>query len=648
MTWKRGFLMEGYTNYDEFIDELLLWGDMAVYGETKERDVWEAFLQMWEKSRQGVAKEAFSPFLYLALSAKLSIDEAMFLASVLYAGIKGGEENTFTYSFWERFVKKCERSFSKAELFFHASPVLFQWKIKSESGEACIQLVPQVFLFLRRGILAEQKIPGMYWYNRSISNLPFLGSSICVYEQMQSCLKSIGGKKLFYLHGRKGSGRKLNYAYLAASMGKRLAVAEYETLSSKQHLQEILVECILHNGILAVEMPKKEASDFSLVLDWMEEENLFFLGEGEILSLDKRKDRQYLSFHIDTQRVLGDKELYRRMADEYHWDREETRNSLLGRYVFLPGKMRDVLEFAKAYALSRGQDCIAEPDLKQAVIHSNGHSLQKYAKKVEGIYTMKDLILPSKQKQKIMHICNRIKNKKYVYEEWGMSEKSPYGNGVSVVFAGPPGTGKTMAAQVVASELGMELYRVELPAVVDKYIGETEKKLNRIFEEAEKSMAILFFDEADVLFSKRTEIKESNDKYNNMEIAFLLQKMEEHEGASILATNYLQNFDEAFRRRVSDIVDFPLPDAASREKMWQNLIPAHLPVSDEMDYTFLANQFQMTGSMIKNVLIYSSFLAAESAGQMLTMELALQGIAHELEKSGKKLGREDYGEYYDF
>lgn len=640
--------MEGYTNYDEFIDELLLWGDMAVYGEQEERNVQEAFLQMWEKSRQGVAKEVFSPFLYLALSANLSMEEALFFAAVLYAGIKGGKENTFTYSFWEQFTKKCEKTFPKTELFFQTHSILFQRKIESESGKACIQLVPQVFLFLRRGIFNEQKIPGMYWYNSSIGNLPFLGSSIRIYEQMQSCFGSIRGKKLFYVHGRKGSGRKLNYAYLAASMGKRLAVAEYENLSSKQHLQEILVECILHNGILAVEMPEKEVTDFPFVLDWMEEENLFFLGEREVLPLDKRQDRQYLFFHVDTQRVLGDKELFRRMAGEYHWDRDETRNSFLGRYAFLPGKMRDVLEFAKAYAQSRGQAYIAEPDLKQAVIHSNEHSLQKYAKKVEGIYTMKDLILPSKQKQKIMHICNRIKNKKYVYEEWGMSEKSPYGNGVSVVFAGSPGTGKTMAAQVVASELGMELYRVQLPSVVDKYIGETEKKLNRIFEEAEKSMAILFFDEADVLFSKRTEIKESNDKYNNMEIAFLLQKMEEHEGVSILATNYLQNFDEAFRRRVSDIVDFPLPDASSREKMWQNLIPVHLPVSEEMDYTFLANQFQMTGSMIKNALIYSSFLAAESDGQMLTMELALQGVAHELEKSGKKLGREDYGEYYDF
>ena len=202
-----------------------------------------------------------------------------------------------------------------------------------------------------------------------------------------------------------------------------------------------------------------------------------------------------------------------------------------------------------------------------------------------------------------------------------------------------------MAAQVMAAELGMELYRVELPSVVDKYIGETEKKLNRIFGEAEKSMAILFFDEADVLFSKRTEIKESNDKYSNMEIAFLLQKMEEYEGISILATNYLQNFDSAFRRRISDIIDFPLPDADLRRQMWQSMIPSKMPVSEDIDFDFLAEQFDVSGSMIKNSLIYASFLAAEEKEPLLTMERILKGVSHELEKSGKKLSRDEYGEY---
>ncbi len=156
-------------------------------------------------------------------------------------------------------------------------------------------------------------------------------------------------------------------------------------------------------------------------------------------------------------------------------------------------------------------------------------------------------------------------------------------------------------------------------------------------------MAILFFDEADVLFSKRTEIKESNDKYSNMEIAFLLQKMEEYEGVGILATNYLQNFDSAFRRRISDIIDFPLPDEKLRRQMWQSMIPSKLPVSDELDFDFLAKQFEISGCMIKNALIYASFLAAEASEPLLTMKQILKRLSHELEKSGKKLSPGEYG-----
>lgn len=641
--------MEGYHTYEEFLGELAAWGDAALQEHPKGWDAGEVFLRMWERSELGAGQGVFSPFLYLALSAGLGMAEAMFLAAVLYLGLKGGEgiPEAMTCFFWKQFLGKTEKIFPEAELFYQASPVLFEREMDADGSGMGIRITRRVFLFLRRGILAKQDIPGMYWYARSGDSLPFLGKSIRLYGRMLSSMKAVEGKKLIYLHGKKGSGRKLNYAYLASSMGKGLAVAEYEALASPRHLQEMLVECILHHGVLAVEMPDREGADLSFFAEWMEEDTLLFLGERADFPFGRFRDRQYLPFGIDTQAALNDRELFQKMAGEYQWENEETKEDFLGRYAFLPGKMRQALELAKSYALSGGQERIAGQDLRQAILHLGGHSLQKYAKKVTGIYTMEDLILPERQKEKLLHICSRIRHKKHVYEDWGLSEKSPYGNGVSMVFAGPPGTGKTMAAQAVASELGMELYRAELSAVVDKYIGETEKKLNRIFEEAEKSMAVLFFDEADVLFSKRTEIKESNDKYNNMEIAFLLQKMEEHEGVSILATNYLQNFDEAFRRRVNDIVDFPMPDMPSREKMWRNMIPARLPAAEDIDYPFLARQFQVTGSMIKNAVVYSSFLAAESPGQVLTMEMLLQGIAHELEKSGRKLGREDYGEYND-
>lgn len=652
--------MEGYTAYQEFLDELLLWGDAAVYKNAETGSSWEMFLQLWMRSKQGAQEGVFSPFLYLVLSAGLSREEAMFLAAVFYSGLAsererlsdgGGEtekstfQNAFRFSFWKRFWPETEKEVQAALLFYQTAPLLFERETDGKNGELCIRLLPRVFLFLSKGILEQRTYPCLYWYHHSGEPLPFLGASACKFEQMDRCRKQESGKMLFYLHGKRGSGRKLNYAYLAEKQGKSLAVMQYEKLHTRQELQELLVECILHHACLAVEFTEQE-EDPTILLQWMaEEETLFFLGEWEEFPFHIIRERQYVSFEIDAQKVLNDQELFRKLTGEYSWESEAVRADFLGRYTFLPGKMRNLLELAKAYAFSEGRAGIAGQDLKRAILRLGGHSLRKYAKKIDGIYIFDDLILPPLQKQKLSRICSRVRNKKHVYEEWGFSEKSAYGNGVSMIFAGPPGTGKTMAAQVIAAELGMELYRVELPAVVDKYIGETEKKLNRIFDEAQKSMAILFFDEADVLFSKRTEIKESNDKYSNMEIAFLLQKMEEHEGVSILATNYLQNFDEAFRRRIQEIVDFPMPDVSSREKMWLSMIPKRLPVSEDLDFRFLAEQFQVTGSMIKNALIYGSFLAAEASEQILTMEMVLQGIAHELEKSGKKLKREDYGEY---
>ena len=202
-----------------------------------------------------------------------------------------------------------------------------------------------------------------------------------------------------------------------------------------------------------------------------------------------------------------------------------------------------------------------------------------------------------------------------------------------------------MAAQIAAGELGLELYKVELPAVVSKYVGETEKNLSEIFREASRSQAVLFFDEADVLFGKRTEMKDAHDKYNNMEAAYLLQKMEEYDGVSILATNFLQNFDEAFKRRLKFVIEFPFPDAGYRRLLWRSVFPAETPLEGDVDWEFLAIQFELTGSAIKNVAVNAAFLAA-GEGRAVGMGHLLTALRRELAKSGKVLSREDFGQYY--
>ena len=203
-----------------------------------------------------------------------------------------------------------------------------------------------------------------------------------------------------------------------------------------------------------------------------------------------------------------------------------------------------------------------------------------------------------------------------------------------------------MAAEVIASELGVDLYRVDLAGVVSKYIGETEKNLDQIFGAAEASNGIVFFDEADALFGKRSEVHDSHDRYANIEISYLLQKMEEYEGIAILATNLRANMDDAFLRRLAFVVHFPFPDEVSRERIWRVVWPAALPVAEDVDVDFLARQFKLSGGNIKNVALAAAFMAAEDGEHArVTMAHVLRATRREYQKMGKQLGAADFAPY---
>jgi SpoVK/Ycf46/Vps4 family AAA+-type ATPase len=221
-------------------------------------------------------------------------------------------------------------------------------------------------------------------------------------------------------------------------------------------------------------------------------------------------------------------------------------------------------------------------------------------------------------------------------DDWGFDRKLATGKGVAALFAGASGTGKTMAAEVMAHELGLDLYRIDLASVVSKYIGETEKNLDRIFTAAETSNAILFFDEADALFGKRSEVRDSHDRYANLEISYLLQKMEQYDGITILATNLRQNLDEAFVRRLAFHVHFPFPDEADRLRIWRGIWPAAAPLGADVELDFLARQFKLSGGNIKNVALAASFLAAADGGH-ISMAHLFHATRREYQKMGKVL-----------
>jgi SpoVK/Ycf46/Vps4 family AAA+-type ATPase len=239
-----------------------------------------------------------------------------------------------------------------------------------------------------------------------------------------------------------------------------------------------------------------------------------------------------------------------------------------------------------------------------------------------------------------------IRHRDLVLSDWGYARTVASSQGVKTLFAGDSGTGKTMAAQVLAGDLGQEIFRLDLATVVSKYIGETEKNLDRIFAAADGSNAILFFDEADALFGKRSDVQDAHDRYANLEVAYLLQRMESYAGAVVLATNYRQNIDEAFLRRLDFVVDFPFPEAVDRERIWRLLLPREAPLADDVDLVFLAHQFKLAGGNIRNASLAAAFLAAEDGG-VIAMRHLVRGVALEYGKLGRLTLESDFEQFHD-
>lgn len=259
--------------------------------------------------------------------------------------------------------------------------------------------------------------------------------------------------------------------------------------------------------------------------------------------------------------------------------------------------------------------------------------LDRFANKLSLGYSLEDIVLPEENKNYLLEIINHSTYHESVFKKWGFEETYPY-KGISVLFTGPPGTGKTMAASILGEEMGLDVYRIDLSKVVSKYIGETEKNISEIFEAYKETEGILFFDEADSIFGKRTEIKESHDRYSNIEISFLLQKIEDFDGIVILATNYKRNIDEAFLRRMRFVLDFPFPDENLRYEIWLKAFPNRCPVSENIDFRKLARDFKLSGANIKNAALYSAFFAAREKSK-IELKHVLEGIRFEMKKLGK-------------
>ena len=276
----------------------------------------------------------------------------------------------------------------------------------------------------------------------------------------------------------------------------------------------------------------------------------------------------------------------------------------------------------------------SEHELAQACRAVARPRLETLAQRIVPGAQWDDLVLPDLQMQTLRHLAAQARNRMRVYEEWGFAERGRRGLGLSVLFAGPSGTGKTLAAEVLAAELDLDLYRIDLSAVVSKYIGETEKNLRQVFDAAEGGGALLLFDEADALFGKRAEVKDSHDRYANIEVGYLLQRMESFQGLAILTTNMKNALDQAFQRRLRFHIDFPSPDAAQRTAIWRRVFPAQTPAED-LDPVRLSS-LNMPGGNIRNIALNAAFLAADEHSPV-RMSHILEAARMEALKAGRPL-----------
>ena len=302
-------------------------------------------------------------------------------------------------------------------------------------------------------------------------------------------------------------------------------------------------------------------------------------------------------------------------------------------YRLMPGEIERMVRKLRA-RFGEGTE-VSYDEAKELIVselmEDAGRKLKGLAAPLVTGFSMEDLQLPGQQMRILKFAISAIRNRYLVMEGMGFGKKMPYGRGISILLYGPPGTGKTMTAQVIAREVGLTLFRVDSSKIMDKYIGETEKKLGELFETAKNTNAILFFDEADSLFAKRTEVSKSTDKYANNEVSFLLQLMEQYEGIMVLATNHSNFFDEAFRRRITYSINLPAPDAETRSRLWRLAFPEGVEIAADVDFDHLAREHEFTGSSIKYVAQQAMFTAAILQSPV-TMECIYTGLKLMMER----------------
>ncbi len=453
-------------------------------------------------------------------------------------------------------------------------------------------------------------------------------------------------EQILFLFGAIGSGKKhllRHYCHAAqqAMVCCQLMPSDEEFIDQNKKiiLQTALREALYQQAPLVIGgLEQEKIAIQKQIIAWLKQEAASYCSAVFVISSEENHNlgaERILRIELPALDENQRGTIWQYYAQEEVLAPEIDLSTIANTFDFTPGQIGQALQAARLRT-GLSSKAISKETLYQACYSLADHRLAEKAKRVRSNFVWDDLKLAVEDKEVLRDICNRVKNKHIVMSEWGFAGKLPYGGGLSAVFAGPPGTGKTMAAQVIANELHMELYQIDLSQVVDKYIGETEKNIRLIFDEARRSNSILFFDEADALFGKRVEASTSNDRFANIESSLLLQCIEEYSGISLLATNNYSAIDSAFVRRFKYLINFRMPDAGLRLQIWESVFPQQVPLSEEVEFSWLAAQFPLTGAYIKNVALAAAFLAAED-GTKVEMIHIFKGLKREILKEGRML-----------
>ncbi|TFH40178.1 MAG: ATP-binding protein, partial [ANME-2 cluster archaeon] len=458
--------------------------------------------------------------------------------------------------------------------------------------------------------------------------------------------------------GPYGTGKKTVAEMVSNEFDMPLLIVDSKALledGSYEMLDLVLREALLHKASIyfegfdaVVKDTSSKVSPLSVIKKMDQFPNWIFLsGEQSWEPPCVFNNHGFISLKLPLPDANERKMLWEAFLDGYDLSGDVNLGEISSKFKLSGGQIKDAIFTADQIAKFRSDDnfAISLTDLYRGCKIQSNQNLSSMAKKIDPRYTWEEIILPTDVKEQLKEISSHVTYRGTVYSDWGFNRKLSLGKGLNIFFSGTSGTGKTMAAEIIAREVGLDIYKIDLSSMVSKYIGETEKNLQKIFREAETSNAILFFDEADALFGKRTETRDSHDRYANIEVNYLLQKMEEHEGIVILATNFKNNIDDAFLRRIHFAIEFPPPDETSRKQIWKNIFPLDTPIEGDIDFVFLS-KFKITGGNIKNIALSAAFLAASNSS-IVKIEHLIKATKREFQKMGKLCTSGDFGKYYE-